>query len=271
MEKALQQRRLTIPCDTVSAQFFAIVMMQRLKDVLIHSGMFRQLLDHLNGGGGARKRVAKLSQSANAELLHARWQHQELALFADVMGTACVTFALISEYVSIDLGFGIPLLSARTLQYGRLPMLASYGIILTTQVLSAAVARKVLHNRMEAAREAVLRMPTGGPTQGQSLVISNPLHAGGEAQMMEASMRAERTQRMLAQGGAGTKPRRSSILDATKSWSVEQSLEAFWQRHWRLFIAVLAYGLSLSMRYVYDIKAVDYGVLLALPNSTLPR
>lgn len=319
----------------LSVQFFFIVAIQRAKDITIHSGVLRhvgeRLLDRCAGTSVGRARQVRPKTAAErAKNLYLHWHHQvrskraiqlclqldssrrsshpqELVLFADVLATVVVSLALMMEYASVDAGFGIYMLSARTVQYGRAPMLLSYLFILVTQLVSAVVARRIMHRRLDAMRATALSAtrvaaPSGTATTDVSdnITVVNPMIAmrgspletppapaqaqpagtkaapsmNGTAEarrggsMTTAARTAKGTQ--AGRSGGARRGRRISMLDTGTDWNAAASLEAFWSRHWKDFAAMLLYGTTLSMRYIYDIKAVDLANMIetGIANAT---
>lgn len=234
----------------LSAQFFLIVGLQRFKDLVVHVELAGRVAKSLTNRVWMQGRDGVTAANSEVRSLHQSFHRLEVVLLADLCATMLVVTMIVMEYVSIDLGFGIQLLTIATAQYGRLPVLASYAIIFVSQLGSATLARRSIRARLLAVRDAGASRPSQG---GAVDVTENPLHSHKRG----------------IEGQARLPTRRESVLSGAAGWSPSSSLDEFWQRHWLHFATVSVFSIGFTIRFVLDIKAVALGELLdAGKNAT---
>lgn len=173
--------------EPLTGAFFFLVVVQRAKDLVLHSQVHdrvlkataRELMRRSSATGPGLQRRSSTAAIARAlatvmpgtfdaaraaservledqaRMLYARWHTLELIIFADVMATVAVVVGLAMEYLTIDAGTGTPLFSSRIKQTTRSPIFVAYACILVSQLAVGGVVRHLMNQRLDRMKGRV--------------------------------------------------------------------------------------------------------------------
>jgi len=190
--------------DPFSAVFFGMLIFYFVRDVVRDAGYGWLVLDWIRG-----KHEIDLRSRCRALLL--RYHLCEQNLFSELLAAVVVPLAVACDLVFSALGFGANTITAGLNASEQIALLQMYGVLLSVELLTHAVVRRLMNRQLFALRAIVQTQPH---TQENNKFVST--------------------------GNTG-KRRMSIMLVTSGGWNRHEHNKRYWNTHFSYFMCMVTF------------------------------